>query len=342
MVAGSSHGLVRVPLQEVPLYGQEQGILARDGTAMELTWGPLFGFVGDIQLGNPPQTFRVLMDTGSCDLYVGSMELCYNGLYYRQYCSSHNVYDSSKSRTSKTSNNYYGTLPYDAGTAVGPAVMDTLNVQGITVPNAAFVQATYLNGTLAENGPMDGIFGLSFQGSCVVSSLSDKNTNLIQTPVFSFYINKNSIKGSQMILGGVDPNLFKGELTYINLDNPTRFTVSVDSIRYNGNELRMQPTSGLIDTGTTSILLPQYLYDQLFYYGKPCEQIDQLPTVTFRLGGHEFSLEGEYYTTWNDGKCYNRIYPFPREHIVVGTIFLRKYYSVFNMNDKTIGLALAA
>lgn len=43
------------------------------------------------------------------------------------------------------------------------------------------------------------------------------NQKLVQEPVFSFWLNRNASegeKGGELILGGVDPDHFKGEHTY--------------------------------------------------------------------------------------------------------------------------------
>jgi hypothetical protein len=63
-----------------------------------------------------------------------------------------------------------------------------LQVEGLA-ENVLFVPAIGFNQTYHLEAPIDGILGLSFQGDAQ-GLLRSPKTNLINVPVFSFYIKK--------------------------------------------------------------------------------------------------------------------------------------------------------
>ena len=83
------------------------------------------------------------------------------------------------------------------------------------------------------------------------------------------------------------------------------------------------------------------------YYIK-CEARKHLQDITFTLAGHDFSIEPEDYVIEDDdgGGCISALfgndYPPPAgPFAVIGRVFLRRWYSVFDLDTKTIGRARA-
>ena len=81
-------------------------------------------------------------------------------------------------------------------------------------------------------------------------------------------------------------------------------------------------------------------------YNIECEARKHLPDVTFTLAGHNFSIGPEDYVFEIGGSCMSAF--FGRDHLashrrlaVLGTVFLRKWYSVFDLGTKTISFAKA-
>jgi saccharopepsin len=85
-----------------------------------------------------------------------------------------------------------------------------------------------------------------------------------------------------------------------------------------------------------------------------CATRDSLPNLEFVLSGHNFSLTPYEYTFEADMEfpraerplCVSAVFPIdpeyvdPKPQVQLGLGFLLKYYSVFNMTDGSIGLAL--
>ena len=78
-------------------------------------------------------------------------------------------------------------------------------------------------------------------------------------------------------------------------------------------------------------------------YSIQCESRNQLPDVTFTFGGHNFSIGPEDYVFDYEDQCISAFFgnDFPRPLAIIGTVFLRKWYSVFDLDTNTISLAKA-
>ncbi len=80
-------------------------------------------------------------------------------------------------------------------------------------------------------------------------------------------------------------------------------------------------------------------------YNIECEARKHLPEVTFTLAGHNFSIGPEDYVFDVKGSCISAFFgnddPSDCPFAVLGTVFLRKWYSVFDLGAKTISFAKA-
>jgi hypothetical protein len=81
-------------------------------------------------------------------------------------------------------------------------------------------------------------------------------------------------------------------------------------------------------------------------YSIQCEARNHLPDVSFTLAGHNFSIGPEDYVFQYEGHCisafFSNDYPPPGgPFAVIGRVFLRKWYSVFDLGTNTISLAKA-
>lgn len=111
-------------------------------------------YSGQITLGTPPQTFQVILDTGSSDLWVitTSCTSC---------TSDETPFDASKSSSYAASNSQL-TINYGSGSVKGTVAEDTVSCGGFTVPKQEFLAATTIVANLLAPG-VSGIMGLGFQ-----------------------------------------------------------------------------------------------------------------------------------------------------------------------------------
>ncbi|XP_051891100.1 gastricsin-like [Pristis pectinata] len=112
-------------------------------------------YYGSITVGTPPQSFTVLFDTGSSNLWVPSI-----------YCSSapcdnHARFNPTQSSTYRSSQQTFY-MSYGSGSLSGFFGYDTVNVAGISIPNQEVGLSENEPGSNFYYAPFDGILGLAY------------------------------------------------------------------------------------------------------------------------------------------------------------------------------------
>ncbi|CAI0436365.1 unnamed protein product [Linum tenue] len=172
-------------------------------------------YFGEIGIGTPAQTFTVIFDTGSSNLWVPSSKC-----YFSLACYLHPRYKSSKSSTYKE-NGKSAAIQYGTGAISGFFSEDNVKIGDIVVKDVQFIEASKEPGITFLVAKFDGILGLGFQeisvGNAVPVWYDMIEQGLINEPVFSFWLNRNADEeqGGELVFGGVDPNHFVGEHTYV-------------------------------------------------------------------------------------------------------------------------------
>ncbi|PSN53382.1 Lysosomal aspartic protease [Blattella germanica] len=153
--------------------------------------------------------------------------------------------------------------------------------------------------------------------------------------------------GSELIIGGSDPDLYEGELTNLTVmpNSANYLMVSMPSLKFDGVEYCPNGCRAVLDTGTTNIGVPSSVIGKMMntiVKKGACSRIPQLPTIYLSLEDTEFSLESEFYMNNNDG-CGVGFYNSTAESDfwVLGTVFLQKYYTKYDLTQRIIGIAPA-
>lgn len=314
-------------------------------------------YFGEISIGTPPQNFLVLFDTGSSNLWVPSV-YCQS-----EACTTHTRYNPSKSSTYYTKGQTFS-LQYGTGSLTGFFGYDTLTVQGIKVPNQEFGLSENEPGTDFVYADFDGIMGLAFPGLSAGGATTAMQGLLkegaLSQPLFGVYLgSQEGSDGGQIVFGGVDKNLYTGELTWIPVTQALYWQISIDDFLIGGTTSGWcsQGCQGIVDTGTSLLTMPsQYLSDFLEAIGAEeeygeyfvsCDSVSSLPTFNFVLNGVEFPLSPSSYILQEDGYCMVGLESTPltsedgQPFWILGDVFLRSYYAVFDMGNKKVGFATA-
>ncbi|KAL5596749.1 hypothetical protein BROUX41_006560 [Berkeleyomyces rouxiae] len=311
-------------------------------------------YFSEITIGTPPQTFKVVLDTGSSNLWVPSSQCGSIACYL------HQKYESSASSSYKKNGTEFE-IHYGSGSMKGFVSQDTVAMGDIKIKNQLFAEATSEPGLAFAFGRFDGILGLGYDTISVNGIpppfYSMVNQGLIDEPVFAFYLSKEDQGESEAIFGGVNKNHYTGDITYIPLRRKAYWEVDLDSIAFGDEVAELENTGVILDTGTSLNILPSSLAELLNkeigakkgYGGQwsvDCAKKSELPDITFNLAGHNYSLPAEDYILDVSGSCISTFqgmdFPAPTGPLaILGDAFLRRYYSVYDLGKNAVGLARA-
>ncbi|KAJ3920089.1 aspartic peptidase domain-containing protein [Lentinula edodes] len=271
----------------------EEGLTDEEG---DVEWA------GNIEIGTPKQKFLIDFDTGSSDLWVVDKS-CTEGP-----CSNKKQkYDAGKSKTSKQESGTFSILYGDNSTVSGPIHSDTVTVKGVTAKDQKFSSVTTLSKSFADD-PTAGILGLAWPKISNLKAtpwfLNAAEQGAVKTKEFGFHL--SSGKGSELYLGGTNPELYEGSLEYHKVDPSDGFWKVLDASIYVGGKEAGKDFSTIIDSGTTLMYGPPDAVKELFskvdgaklydetegFYSFPC---DKVPEVSFSWGkkGKKFVIPSE-------------------------------------------------
>jgi len=313
-------------------------------------------YFSDISIGTPPQQFKVVLDTGSSNLWVPSSEC--NSIA----CYLHSKYDHSSSSTYKKNGSSFE-IRYGSGELSGFVSQDTFQIGDLKVKNQDFAEATSEPGLAFAFGRFDGIMGLGYNtisvNGIVPPFYNMLDQGLLDEPVFSFYLSDTNDESSESeaMFGGVNKDHYTGKLTKIPLRRKAYWEVDLDAITFGDDTAEMDDTGVILDTGTSLIALPSTIAELLnkeigakkSYNGQytvECNKRDSLPDLTFTLTGHNFTIGPYDYILEVQGSCISSFmgmdFPEPVGPLaILGDAFLRKWYSVYDLGTNSVGLAKA-
>ncbi|KAF2670853.1 aspartyl proteinase [Microthyrium microscopicum] len=308
-------------------------------------------YFSEIQLGTPPQTFKVIMDTGSSNLWVPSSECSSIACYL------HTKYDHESS-SSYSKNGSEFAIQYGSGAVEGYVSKDTLILGDIKLKDQLFAEVTSEPGLAFAFGKFDGILGLGYN-TISVNKIPPPVYNMIEQglldePLFAFYLGGTE-DTSEATFGGIDESHYTGKLTYLPVRRKGYWEVSLDSITFGKDTADFDDTGAILDTGTSLLTFPSTISELLNkqigakkgftgQYTIECDKRDSLPDLTFTLQGKDFKIGPFDYILEAGGSCISAFTPMdipaPAGPLVIlGDSFLRQWYSVYDLGKDAVGIA---
>ncbi|NXI06774.1 PEPA protein, partial [Irena cyanogastra] len=306
-------------------------------------------YFGTISIGTPPQEFTVVFDTGSSNLWVPSV-FCSSPA-----CRNHNRFNPAESSTFLSTNDTLF-IAYGTGSMTGVLGYDTVNVAGINVRNQIFGLAETEPGDFFYYTPFDGILGLAFPSiaSSGATPVFDNMMmeNLVDRRLFSVYLSRDSQGGSFVLFGGIDPYYTTEGISWIPLSAETYWQISMQRVSISGAPVACSfGCQAIVDTGTTLLAVPIRAFRTLMRRlgasssGEiSCEAINYLPNLIFHINGKEFPVPPRAYVLRSNGYCTVGLQGMdvPTEEgelWILGDVFIREYYVIFDRANNKVGLS---
>ncbi|XP_075436760.1 pepsin A-like [Ascaphus truei] len=310
-------------------------------------------YFGTISIGSPPQEFTVIFDTGSANLWVPSV-----------YCSSpacnnHHKFNPQQSSTFQATNTPVS-IQYGTGSMTGVLGYDTVQVGNIAVSSQIFGLSQSEPGSFLYYSPFDGILGLAFPGlaSSGATPVFDNmwSQSLIPQDLFSVYLSSDGQSGSFVLFGGTDTSYYSGNLNWIPLTAESYWQITVDSVSINGQVIACSGScQAIVDTGTSLIAGPPTPIANIQYYigasqnsnGQyviNCNSISNMPTIVFTINGVQFPLPASAYVRQNQQGCTSGFQSMSLptssgDLWILGDVFIREYFVVFDRANNYVGMA---
>lgn len=261
-------------------------------------------YYGDFALGNPPQRFTAVFDTGSGITWVPGSQ-CKSDT-----CSEHHQFsvDGSKSFEELEPQRADGTIHYGTGQVEYADGRDTLTFcDSHSDPGCHGVQAKRLKVQSQPFGmstnqtdypfrilPFDGILGLapSASGGSVVHAL--KNSHALDRNVFGVYLSEDTHRSGSISFGGIERAHIapKSPLTWHKIQNDQEWSLAMKDILVDGKPLHIcddRPDGvcpAVVDTGSSLITGPSGEVEKLLSKVRlkdDCSNLAKLPNVSIRI-----------------------------------------------------------
>ncbi|KAG1820146.1 endopeptidase [Suillus subaureus] len=330
MGAGGAGRHIRPPTGEDDLFWTQEVI--NGGHDVPLTNFMNAQYFTEILIGTPPQSFKVILDTG---------------------LASSSSYKANGSEFS---------IQYGTGSMEGYVSSDVLTIGDLTIRSQDFAEATKEPGLTFAFGKFDGILGLAYD-TISVNHITPPfynmiNQGLIDEPVFAFRLGESEADGGEATFGGVDHAAYTGTIDYVPLRRKAYWEVELEKVAFGSDVLELDMTGAAIDTGTSLIALPTDIAEMLNtqigatkswngQYQVDCAKVPSLPELTFYFGGRPYPLKGSDYVLEVQGTCISSFtgmdINLPGGSLwIIGDVFLRRYYTVYDLGRDAVGFAKAA
>lgn len=321
----------------------------------------------ELQIGTQEadnQTFNLIIDTGSYYSWVYSAD-CQTSA-----CAAHAQFNPETSNTSVFTNTSFA-ITYTTGTVNGTFIEDRVRLAGFDFAQQRIGLASNIHASFA-NFSIDGILGLPATDVDPDATPGIMNTlynqSLISKRIFA--VNLGGDEGSNdegsFTIGGVDESKFTGDIEYTSINPDSLFwEAPIAQTTINDQVISFADTENgddgqrvaIVDTGTTLLLMPpedaiivhSYIENAITdgsNFVIPCNASIELSLYfgnsTEGRRGWPITPQDYIGSVYGDnGLCISNIQgmQFEDNRWVLGGAFLKSVYSVYDMDNNTVGFA---
>jgi hypothetical protein len=314
-------------------------------------------YYGEIAVGTPPQTFNVVYDTGSSNLWVPTATGRYSAMCSSSQAAQKDIYNHTPSTTYVKDCKPFQIL-YGSGPVSGYYSKDTVTIGNYELPSFTFAEVTDLIGlgeTWCQLG-FDGINGMAFnslsQGGVPSPMGALVASGQLPESVFAFYLGHET--QGELVVGGVDTDHFTGDFVTVPLNSDSYWQVDLDGVKSGETAVSISVRNAIIDSGTSLIAgPPQDITDLMAtlgaqptqgVYAASCSQIED-KVITFLLQGKPFALSGSDIVVQRQGNtCIlgfmgTKALEGVHGQWILGDVFMRKWYVKFDYCNSQVQLA---
>jgi hypothetical protein len=270
-------------------------------------------------------------------------------------------------------------VQYADGSAYsGDIVAAPVSIGNISLASFNLGLVTDVTDPYFSTNQFSGLVGLAWDSLSQngVSSLVPAffSANQISLNLFSFYFPPDGDDGA-LLIGSVDAEQYalNGTITYLPLTLEAYWQIDLHAIAVGSNNetsSQAQGTSAILDSGTSLIVGPPRDISNIVsaieaFIGAPvgfdsesglywvdCSFANELPAISFTLAGsdnvaHTFTMAGFALIVrdWSDGvTCplgLQEWTPSSGVDWILGDVFLRQFYSVYDYTNSRVGLGIA-
>ncbi|KAI6112377.1 aspartic peptidase domain-containing protein [Pisolithus thermaeus] len=316
-------------------------------------------YIAAVGVGSPATTYNLIVDTGSSNTWVGAS-------------TPYKVTSTSVDTGEPVS------VTYGSGSFSGTEWTDTVTLGLLSITQQSIGVASQSSGFSG----VDGILGIGPE-DLTQRTLTNEPATEIPTVTQNLYsqgqipaeivgvsfepTNTESSTNGELTFGGVDSTKYTGSLSYTPLTTtaPAAYYWGIDeSITY-GSTVILSETAGIVDTGTTLILIATNAFNQ---YQALTGAVSDSATGLLRLTTSQynalqnlyFNINGVTYTLTPNGQIWPRslntyiggsssyVYLIVNNigsnsgsglDFINGQTFLERFYSVFDTANSRVGFA---
>lgn len=224
-------------------------------------------------------------------------------------------------------------------------------IKGQTIDMATDISPSF------QHDVIDGLCGLAFGSITTVPGIKTPVDNLIsqgliKNKMFGVYLGKHAYGGGgEYVFGGYDKAKLGGPLTEVPVDSSQGFwQINVDGTSIGGHKVG-SPFSGIVDTGTTLLLLVDSDAEALAKqagaksngdgtYSISCNPA-KLKDLVFTIAGVQFKVPASDLIFENDGKghCTAAFGSSGMDFAILGDVFIKNNYVVFEPTKPAVQIA---